>query len=50
MKDANNNSVKLSSDGITLDSGKDIIIKSKGAIKMQASGKVEIKGSEIDIT
>lgn len=50
MKDANNNTVKLSSEGITLDSGKDIIIKSKGDIKMQASAKVEIKGSEIDIT
>ena len=50
IKDANNNIIKLSADGITLDSGKDIIIKSKGAIKMTASAKVEIKGSEIDIT
>lgn len=50
IKDANNNVVKLSADGITLDSGKDIIIKSKGAIKMTASAKVEIKGAEIDIT
>ncbi len=50
IKDANNNTVTLSSDGITLDSGKDVIIKAKGGIKMQASAKVEIKGSEIDIT
>ena len=50
IKDANNNIIKLSSDGITLDSGKDVIIKAKGGIKMQASAKVEIKGSEIDIT
>jgi Rhs element Vgr protein len=50
IKDANNNIVKLSADGITLDSGKDIIIKAKGGIKMEASAKVEIKGSAIDIT
>jgi Rhs element Vgr protein len=50
LKDANNNTVKLSADGITLDSGKDVIIKAKGGIQMQASAKVEIKGSEIDIT
>jgi Rhs element Vgr protein len=50
IKDANNNTFKLSSDGITLDSGKDVVIKAKGGIQMQASAKVEIKGSEIDIT
>ena len=50
IKDANNNLVKLSADGITLDSGKDVIIKAKGGIKMEASAKVEIKGSAIDIT
>jgi uncharacterized protein involved in type VI secretion and phage assembly len=50
IKDANNNTVKLSADGITLDSGKDVIIKAKGGIKMEASAKVEIKGSAIDIT
>jgi len=50
LKDANNNIVSLSADGITLDSGKDVIIKAKGNIKMQASAKVEIKGSAIDIT
>lgn len=49
VKDANDNTVKLSSDGISLDSGKDVIIKSSGDIKIQASGNVEIKGSKIDV-
>lgn len=35
IKDTNNNSIKLGADGITLDSGKDVIIKAKGEIKME---------------
>jgi len=50
MKDANNNIVKLSSDGITLNSAKDVIITSKGNVKIEASAKVEIKGAKIDIS
>ena len=49
VKDANKNIVKLSSDGISLESGKDVIIKSTGDVKIQASGNVEIKGAKIDV-
>ncbi|MBE7170244.1 MAG: type VI secretion system tip protein VgrG [Williamsia sp.] len=50
IKDANNNTVKLSADGILLDSGKDIVIKAAGDIKMEASKNVKIKGTKTDIT
>lgn len=49
LKDANNNIVKMSSDGITMESGKDFIIKSKGDVKIQATGAVEVKGAKIDV-
>jgi Rhs element Vgr protein len=49
IKDANNNTVKMSKDGIVMESGKDVIIKSKGDVKIQASGGVEIKGAKIDV-
>jgi Rhs element Vgr protein len=49
LKDKNNNSVKLSDAGIELTSGKDLILKAEGAVKVEASGKVEIKGSAVDV-
>ena len=41
LADANKNTITLDADGITLKSGKDF--------KLEASGKVEIKGSKVDI-
>jgi Rhs element Vgr protein len=48
LKDKNNNSIELGEAGITLTSAKDVIIKSDGDVKIDAAGKVEIKGSEVD--
>lgn len=44
LKDKNSNSIELSSDGITLKSGKDIILDATGDIKMKAVN-VEVKAS-----
>jgi len=41
FSDANNNTITMDKDGITLKSGKDF--------KIEASGKVEIKGSKVDV-
>jgi Rhs element Vgr protein len=49
LKDVNGNSVKLSADGITLTSKKDLILKADGDVKIEGSGKVDIKGSEVTV-
>jgi Rhs element Vgr protein len=36
LKDENNNKIELSADGITLESGKDVIIKATGDLKLEA--------------
>ncbi|GLH83219.1 hypothetical protein SSBR45R_06790 [Bradyrhizobium sp. SSBR45R] len=41
LSDKNNNKLTLDADGITIESGKDLVIQAKGAIK--------IKGSTIDL-
>ncbi len=46
LKDQNNNSVKLSSGGIDLDSAKDINIKAKGNITIDAMAKVNITAKQ----
>jgi Rhs element Vgr protein len=43
IADQNGNSIVLSSDGITLNSAKDVIIKAKGDIKTEASMGLEMK-------
>jgi Rhs element Vgr protein len=45
----NKNNVKLDNKGITLASGKDMIIDVKGDFKLNAKGKVNIKGAKTDI-
>lgn len=42
LQDQNNNTVTLSSDGITLDSPKDISLSAKGKITLDAIGNIEI--------
>jgi len=50
LKDANENSVSLSKDGIKLESGKDVIINaSKGNVKITAGPKVEISGQQVEV-
>ena len=44
VEDENGNKVTLSSDGITLDSGKDIILKASGDVKIEGTN-IEIKAS-----
>lgn len=44
LEDKNGNKATLSSDGITLDSAKDIILKASGDIKIEGTG-IEIKAS-----
>lgn len=48
ISDANKNAVKLSEQGITLQSDKDIIIKAGANIKIEGKA-VEIKGNKVDI-
>ena len=43
LEDQNKNSVLLDKKGITLDSGKDLILKSKGKITMKSGAATEIK-------
>ena len=50
IEDVNKNSILLDANGITLDSAKDVVVKSKGNLQFQAKGNVEIKGSKIDIS
>lgn len=49
LQDQNNNKVKLSSDGILLDSPKDITINAQGKINLTAVGKVAVS-SQADVT
>lgn len=50
LSDQNKNEVVMNSDGITLSSGKDIILKAKGNITADATAKVEISAkSDVDI-
>lgn len=50
LKDANENSISLSKDGIQLESGKDVIINaSKGNVKITAGPKVEISGQQVEV-
>lgn len=49
LKDQNNNQVKLSSDGILLDSPKDISISAKGKISLAATGNIALD-SKGDVT
>jgi uncharacterized protein involved in type VI secretion and phage assembly len=49
LKDASGNSIKLSEDGITLTSKKDLILKADGDVKIESSAKVDIKGSEVTV-
>ena len=48
LQDQNNNTVKLSSDGISLDSPKDITINAKGKVNIDAIGDVAIS-SQADV-
>jgi Rhs element Vgr protein len=45
LKDQNNNKIALSSDGILLESGKDISLKATGNIKLEASQGIDAKAS-----
>lgn len=49
IKDMNDNSIVLDDKGITLKSGKDLILEAAGDVKVNASGNVEIKGSKVDV-
>lgn len=49
LQDQNNNQVKLSQDGILLDSPKDITINAKGKVSISATGNVEVN-SQADFT
>ena len=46
LEDQNNNSVELSSDGIVLNSGKDVKITAKGEIKLDATGKATVSSKQ----
>ncbi len=46
LKDQNGNSIKLSSDGIVLNSAKDITLKATGGINLSATAKVDIKATQ----
>ncbi|MEM8488352.1 MAG: type VI secretion system tip protein VgrG [Bacteroidota bacterium] len=56
LKDVNNNQIKLSADGITLDSAKDITLKASGniildataGIKQTANGDIRLDGKNIN--
>lgn len=43
LSDQNKNTITMNSSGITLESGKDIILKAKGGITLDATSKVDIK-------
>lgn len=49
IQDQNNNSIKLSPDGIACDSPKDITLNAKGSIKMTAVGNIEMTSQSADI-
>lgn len=49
IKDANSNVLRLTADGIILESGKDLTITAKGAVHIEGTKGVEIKGAKIDI-
>jgi len=49
LADQNGNSVKLSSDGIVLNSAKDIQLKATGDISLNATGKVSVSATQ-DVT
>ncbi len=49
LTDANKNTVTLDDKGITLDTPKDVTIKAKGKITMEATQNVEIKASGGDV-
>lgn len=49
IKDANNNVLRLTADGIILESGKDLTIKAKGVVHIEGTKGVEIKGAKIDL-
>jgi len=45
ITDQNGNKILLSSDGITLDSAKDVIIKAKGDVKLEGTKGLQLKAS-----
>ncbi|MNR49972.1 hypothetical protein D3C85_1694280 [compost metagenome] len=50
LQDENSNTVKLSSDGISIESGKDLIMKAKGDVTIEGmnieiTGQAEVKAS-----
>jgi Rhs element Vgr protein len=49
LKDQHGNSVVLGSEGITLDSPKDVTIKATGSVSLQATGNVEVASSGGDV-
>lgn len=49
LVDANGNKTIMDSEGIMIDSAKDVTIKAKGNVKISASGNVEIEGAKVDI-
>ena len=49
MTDQNKNQLTLTDQGITLDCAKNIVLKAKGDISLEASGKVEVK-AKMDMT
>ena len=51
LEDQNKNKVTLDSKGITLDSGKDIILKAKGKVSVSATGNATIDSKgDVSIT
>jgi uncharacterized protein involved in type VI secretion and phage assembly len=49
IKDANSNVLRLTADGIILESGKDLTITAKGTVHIEGTKGVEIKGAKIDL-
>lgn len=49
VSDQHGNTVTLNDKGITLKSAKDLIIDSKGDVKITASGNVAIQGAKVDV-
>ncbi|MDO7854088.1 type VI secretion system tip protein VgrG [Hymenobacter convexus] len=49
IKDSRSNVIRLTADGIVLESGKDVFITSKGTVHIEGTKGVEIKGAKIDI-
>jgi Rhs element Vgr protein len=50
ISDQNNNTITMSSDGIKIDSGKDVTISAKGKISMTAAQNIEASSSGGDFT